>query len=48
VGRRCGIWSSQRVDRRGAENGIWSIKNKLKIKLKKIRKKEFSFHDVCQ
>jgi hypothetical protein len=30
VGRRCGMWSSQRVD---GGNGIWSVKNKLKIKL---------------
>jgi hypothetical protein len=27
VGRRCGIWSSQKVD--GAGNGIWSVKNKI-------------------
>jgi hypothetical protein len=24
-GRRCGMWSSQRVNE-GAENGIWSVK----------------------
>jgi hypothetical protein len=30
VGRRCGMWSSQRVDG-GVENGIWSVKNKLKF-----------------
>jgi hypothetical protein len=29
VGRKCEMWSSGRVD--GAGNGIWSIKNKLKI-----------------
>jgi hypothetical protein len=33
VGRRCGIWSRQRMN--GAGNGIWSVKNKLKIKLNK-------------
>jgi hypothetical protein len=32
VGRRCGMWSSQRVDGGEAGNGIWNIKNKLKIK----------------
>jgi hypothetical protein len=26
VGRRCGMWSSRRVD------GIWRVKNKLKLK----------------
>ena len=31
VGRRCGMWSSHRVDW-GKGNGIWSVKNKLKIK----------------
>jgi hypothetical protein len=29
------MWSSWRVDGGGAGNGIWSVKNKLKIKLKK-------------
>jgi hypothetical protein len=28
VGRRYGMWSSRRVDG-GAENGIWSVKNKF-------------------
>ena len=28
VGRKCGMWSSQRVGR-GAGTGIWSVKNKL-------------------
>jgi hypothetical protein len=33
VGRRCGMWSSWRVDGGGAENGIGSVKNELKRKL---------------
>jgi hypothetical protein len=32
VGRRCGMWSSLRVDQRGVGNGIWSVKNKLFFK----------------
>jgi hypothetical protein len=32
--RRCGMWSRWRLDG-GAGNRIWSVKNKLKIKLKK-------------
>jgi hypothetical protein len=32
VGKRCGIWSSQKVDRETG-NGIWSVKNVLQIKL---------------
>ena len=35
VGRRCGMWNSQRVDGGGVGNGIWSVKNKLKFKLNK-------------
>jgi hypothetical protein len=36
VERRCGMWSSRRVDGGGElGNGLWSVKNKLKIKLKK-------------
>jgi hypothetical protein len=31
VGRRYGMWSSKKADG-VAENGIWSVKNKLKIK----------------
>jgi hypothetical protein len=38
VRRRCEIWSSQRVDGRGSGNGIWNVKNKLKIKM--FQKKE--------
>jgi hypothetical protein len=34
--RRCGLWSSWRVDGRG--NGIWSVKSKLIIKLKEKKK----------
>jgi hypothetical protein len=33
VGRRCGMWHTQKVNE-GAGNGIWSIKNELKIKMK--------------
>jgi hypothetical protein len=33
VGKRYGMWNSQRLDwEGGAGNGIWSAKNKLKIK----------------
>jgi hypothetical protein len=32
VGRRCGIWSSWRVDEVGAGNGIWNVKNELILK----------------
>jgi hypothetical protein len=32
VGRRCGMWNSLRMDRGGVGNGIWSVKNKFKIK----------------
>jgi hypothetical protein len=32
VGRRCGMWSRQRVDGGGTGNGMWSVKTKLKIK----------------
>jgi hypothetical protein len=31
VGRRCGMWSRQRVVGE-VGNGIWSVKNKFKIK----------------
>jgi hypothetical protein len=32
LGRRCEMWSSRRVNgEQGAGNGIWSVKNKLKI-----------------
>jgi hypothetical protein len=31
VGRRYGMWSSQRVDG-GSGKGIWTVKNNLKIK----------------
>jgi cytochrome c556 len=31
VGRRCGMWSSWKVDG-GTGNGIWSVKNKFKKK----------------
>jgi hypothetical protein len=31
VGRSYGTWNSQRVDG-GTGNGIWSVKNELKIK----------------
>jgi hypothetical protein len=31
MGRRCGMWNSQRVYER-AGNGIWSVKNKLILK----------------
>jgi hypothetical protein len=31
VGRRCGMWSSGRMDGGGGSgNGIWSVKNKVK------------------
>jgi hypothetical protein len=34
VGKKCEMWSSQSDGRwGGAENGIWSIKNELQIKL---------------
>jgi hypothetical protein len=32
MGRRCGMWSSKRVDQTGSENGIWSVKCKLIFK----------------
>jgi hypothetical protein len=35
-GRRCGMWNSWK-DNWGAENGIWSVKNKLKITLKILK-----------
>jgi hypothetical protein len=35
VGRRRGTWSSRRVEWGEAGNGIWSVKNELKIKFKK-------------
>jgi hypothetical protein len=44
VGRRCGIWSSQRVEGGG---GIWSVKNKLifkKISVQGLR--EWCAHSV--
>jgi hypothetical protein len=33
VGRRYGMWSSLEGGWGGAENGIWSVKNELQIKL---------------
>ena len=44
VGRMCGMWSSQRVNGVGPGNGIWNVKNKLKIKkviLQNLRVKIF-------
>jgi hypothetical protein len=32
MGRRCGMWSSGRVDGEGG-NGIWNVKYELQIKL---------------
>jgi hypothetical protein len=32
VGRKCVMWSRWRVDG-GTGNGIWSVKNKLKMKI---------------
>ena len=29
VGRRCGMWSRQRVDEGGMGNGKWSIKKRV-------------------
>jgi hypothetical protein len=33
LGRKCGMWIGQRVDGE-IGNGIWSVKNKNKIKIK--------------
>jgi hypothetical protein len=41
MGRRCGLWSSWRVDGKVA-NGIWSIKNKLIYKIKKGDKRKIN------
>jgi hypothetical protein len=38
VGRRCGMWNSRKVDGEGAENGIWSVKNKFNLKKKRKKK----------
>jgi hypothetical protein len=32
MGRRCGMWSTWRVNERAERNGIWSVKIELKIK----------------
>ena len=36
-GEKMSMWSRQRVDGGDAGNGIWSVKNKLKIKLDKTK-----------
>jgi hypothetical protein len=52
VGRRCRIWSSQRVDDGGwVGNRIWNIKNKLKIKLnlkktRRLKKTKYTKHKL--
>jgi hypothetical protein len=32
------MWNSRKVDGEGAENGIWSVKNKFNLKKKRKKK----------